>query len=209
MTDSPPPSSQSPEPGRAHRAATSSTPRFQAIRNAARPHAQGLGTSNRRSRGGTFQERAADAVLNSFAIVGELVDDFQNADRFFKYKALVLFLWLASAVGAFGIACPSTGPRNTIRAHLVVAGDPAAPVYMVKNQSGELWQDVEIIVNGRYRSTLAQLEAAGSLTISPAVIFDSTGNRAPSGLHVTDIEVRVTEPGGAAILLKGGERQKE
>ncbi len=148
-------------------------------------------------------------MLNAFAIVGELVDDVQNADRFFKYKALVLVLWLASAVGAFGVACPASGPRNTIRAHLVVAGDASSPVYMVKNESGELWQDVEILVNGRYRSTLAQLDAAGSLTISSAVIFDSSGNRAPSSMRVTEIEVRVTEPEGAAVLLKGGEVQRE
>jgi hypothetical protein len=165
--------------------------------------------SSRKTPPGGLKERAADTVLNAFAIVGELVDDVQTADRFFKYTALVLVLWLASAVGAFGVACPAIGPRNTIRAHLVVAGEPSAPVYMVKNESGELWQDVEILVNGRYRSTLAQLEASGRLTISSAVIFDSAGNRPPSSLRVTEIEVRVAEPEGAAILLKGGEAQRE
>jgi hypothetical protein len=155
------------------------------------------------------RDRAADALLNTLAVLGELVEDFKTADRFFKYKALVLALWLASAVGAFGVACPSTAAHNNIDARLIVGGEPAAPIYMVKNASDEVWQDVEIVVNARYRSTMAQLEPEGSLTISSAVIFDATGNRAPSGLEVTEIEVHIGEPEGSALLLKEGAIQNE
>lgn len=145
-----------------------------------------------------------DTVLNAFSVLGELVEDFRTADRFLKYKALVLGLWLLSAVGAFGVACPARGPSNTMSARLVVGGDASAPIYMVKNGSEEPWRDVEILVNGAYRSTMSQLEAEGSVTISPAVIFDASGERPPSGLRVTDIEVHVGDPEGAAILLKRG-----
>jgi len=177
------------------------------VRNAARPWTPP--TPGRRPTSSRPRDRAADALLNSLAVLGELVEDFKTADRFFKYKALVLALWLASAVGAFGVACPSTATHNDIDARLIVGGEPSAPIYMVKNASDEIWQDVEIIVNRKYRSTLAQLDPEGSLTISSAVLFDATGGRAPTELQVTEIEVQVAEPEGSAHLLKGGAIQGE
>jgi hypothetical protein len=151
------------------------------------------------------KERTADTVLNAFSILGEVLEDFRRADRYFKYKALVLVCWLAAVVAAFAVAFPDLSPRNPIRAHLVVSGEGASPVYMVENLSNGPWQDVEIIVDGRYRATQTQLESNGGITLSPAVLFDADGRRAPSTLRIADIEVRVTDPEGTVTLLQGGE----
>jgi hypothetical protein len=148
-----------------------------------------------------LQEGAVDTLLNSLSILGEVLEDFRTADRFFKYKALVLVLWLSLTVGAFGVACPQTGPRNDINAHLVASGD----IYMVKNESTEPWQDVEITVNGAWRATETRVEPnGGSITLSPAVLFDARGARAPSSLTITDIEVKVLEPEATVLLLQAG-----
>lgn len=153
-----------------------------------------------------LREGAIDTILNSFSILGEVVEDFRRSDRFFKYKAGVITLWLALSVGAFGVACPSTGPSNDIHAVLVVSGEASAPIYMVKNDSSDVWQDVEIIVNdGAYRSTMSQLAAeGGSATLSAAVLFDADGKRAPAKLNISHILVKVREPEGEVELLKGG-----
>jgi len=153
-----------------------------------------------------LQEGAADTILNTFSILGEVVEDFKNSDRFFKYKAMVITLWLALSVGAFGVACPSSGVTNDIEAVLVVSGETNAPIYMVKNDSSDVWQDVEILVNGgAYRSTMTQLAAeGGSATLSAAVLFDAEGKRAPARLNITDIVVKVREPEAEVELLKGG-----
>jgi hypothetical protein len=155
-----------------------------------------------------MQERTADTVLNAFSILGEVFEDFRRADRYFKYKAMVLGLWLASVVGAFGVACPDAGPRNPIRAHLVVSGESAVPIYMVQNLSNGTWQDVEIIVDGRYRATQSQLESNAGVTLSSAVLFDSDGARAPAALRISDIEVRVNDPEATVLLLQAGEPQQ-
>lgn len=152
-----------------------------------------------------LQEGAVDTLLNSVSILGEVIEDFRRSDRYFKYKALVLTLWLFSAVGAFGVACPSTGPSNDIHATLIVSGEANSPIYMVKNDSSDAWQGVEIIVNGAYRSTMNQLSAeGGSATLSPAVLFDADGKRAPARLSINDIVVKVREPEGEVKLLAGG-----
>lgn len=180
-----------------------SNPAMQQVRSAAR--AQPLEPEAKKAASERLKEGAADTVLNSFSILSEVVDDFKSSDRFFKYKALVLTIWLLLSVGAFGVACPSSGPSNEINAVLVRAGDAASPVYMVKNESNEAWQDVEIVVNGKYRSTMSQLEAGGgNATLSPAVLFDEAGHRAPNSLQIADIVVKVRDPEAEVSLLRGG-----
>jgi hypothetical protein len=109
-------------------------------------------------------------------------------------------------IGAFGIACPSTGPTNDISAVLVVSNDSSGrQIFMVKNDGPEAWQDVEIVVNGQYRSTQSQIaQEGGNLTLSSAVLFDDQGKRAPASIQITDIVVKVREPEGEVPLLKGG-----
>lgn len=180
-----------------------SNPRLQQVQSAAR--AQPLAPEERKITTQRLREGAADTILNSFSILGEVVEDFRSSDRFFKYKAMVISLWFLLAIGSFGVACPSTGPSNDINAVLVVSGDASLPIYMIKNESTETWQDVEIIVNGTYRSTMSQMPGeGGNATLSSAVLFDEKGNRAPSKLQFTDIVVKVREPEAEVSLLRGG-----
>jgi hypothetical protein len=180
-----------------------SNPRLQAVQSAAR--AQPLAPEDRKITGSRIREGAADTILNSFSILGEVVEDFKSSDRFFKYKAMVISLWFLLAIGSFGVACPSTGPSNDINAVLVVGNDGVSNVYMVKNESTEAWQDVEIIVNGTYRSTMSNMPAeGGNATLSSAVLFDDKGKRAPDGLNITDIVVKVRDPEAEVSLLQGG-----
>lgn len=180
-----------------------SNPRLQAVQSAAR--AQPLAPVEGGLSGKRLREGAADTLLNSFSILGEVVEDFRSSDRFFKYKALVISLWFLLAIGSFGIACPSTGPSNDINAVLVVSGEATAPIYMVKNESTDIWKDVEIIVNGKYRSTMTQLPGeGGNTTLSSAVLFDDNGKRAPSTLPITEIVVKVRDPEGEVALLRDG-----
>ncbi|MBL9037624.1 MAG: hypothetical protein JNG84_03815 [Archangium sp.] len=152
-----------------------------------------------------LKEGAIDTLLNSVSVLAELVEDFRSSDRFFKYKAMVLGTWLFLSLSTFAVACPSQGPANDIEAHLVVVKNTSStPIYMVKNNSVETWNDVEVIVNGVYRSTTAQVPSSDSIGLSPAVLFDAEGQHAPASLSVSDIEVRVLEPEGRVKLLVGG-----
>ena len=118
----------------------------------------------------------------------------------------MISLWFLLGIGSFGVACPSGGgPSNDINAVLVVSADTSGPIYMIKNESPDTWKDVEIIVNGTYRSTMSQMPGeGGNATLSSAVLFDDKGARAPSKLQVTDIVVKVREPEAEVALLRGG-----
>ncbi len=171
-----------------------------------RPQGQPSGKALSKER---LREGAVETLINSVSILSEVIDDFRSSDRFFKYKALVLATWAFLSVSSVAVACTGHGPANDIGAALIVGGDSSRTIYMIKNEGLAPWKDVEIIVNGGYRSTLSQVEAnGGSVTLSPAVLFDGQGNKAPAKLSITDIELRTTEPEGKANLLVGGVQQK-
>jgi hypothetical protein len=164
------------------------------------PEAQTLSGKER------LKEGLVDTLQNSVSILGELVDDFRSADRFFKYKALVLGGWFVLSVCSLGVACPgNTRPSNDIGVALVVSRSDVVPVYMVKNDSTEEWNNVLITVNGKYSSSLSRLEPnGGNITLTSAVLFDDDGKRAPSNLVVQDIMVAVQDPEGTVVVLKAG-----
>jgi hypothetical protein len=143
--------------------------------------------------------------LNAVAILREVIEDFRSSDRFFKYKALVIFLWLFLSASSLGVGCTSGGASNPLEAKLVVSSDGSNQVYMVKNESETVWQDVELLVNGRYRATLTQLEAhGGNMTLTPVVLFEENGDRAPKGLVFDELKVIVANPEAQVTLLRGG-----
>ena len=189
-------------------AATPSNPNMRAVRSAMRD--QPLAAEPRKKLDkAVIKEGAVDTLLNSVSILSELADDFRSSDRFFKYKAGVLVVWLMLSVTSVGVACGNQGPTNDINAVLVVGGDAAKTIYLVKNESLEVWQDVEVAVNGKYRATLAQMEAnGGSIALSPAVLFDPAGAKAPANLVITDIVITVSEPNETVTLLRGGQLVK-
>ncbi len=154
-----------------------------------------------------LREGTIDTVLNATTILGELMEDFRNSDRFFKYKAGVLFTWLLLSVTSLGVACPpSDQSSNDLEARLIANRSEATPVFMVKNDGTDPWENVVITVNGKYHATMTRIEGGGgNVTLTGAVLFDADGKRAPSSLVITDIEMKVQEPDGAAVLLRGGE----
>lgn len=147
---------------------------------------------------------AAETVLNGAGLLRDVWDDFKSSDRYFKYKAMVLVSWLLLTVTSVGVACPRSGfGSNSFGARLVVAGDASAPIYMVKNDSPEPWQDVEVLVNGEYRSTAAQVDSNREITLSPVILYNATGARAPADLRITEIEVQIADD--RVTLLQGGQ----
>lgn len=158
----------------------------------------------RRNTGELLAAGATDTALNAVGLLRDVWDDFQSSDRYFKYKAAVLACWLTLTVTSVGIACPTSSFRtNAIGARLVIAGDAASPIYMVKNDSTEPWQDVEVLVNGQYRSTAAQVDAQREITLSPVVLYDDKGARAPSDLRISEIVVQIADD--KVSLLQGGQ----
>jgi len=180
-----------------------STPSLQAVRSANR--AEPLAGTKEKEK---VKDRAVDVILNAFGLLRDMADDFKHSDRFFKYKVLVLGVWLICTCSSFLVACPGQAPTNTIGAHLIESSDATntKKVYMVKNESTDHWQGVEVVVNGAYRATTGQVEPNGEVGLN--ILFDADGKRAPSNMVITDIELHVTDPEANFVMLRGGVEER-
>jgi hypothetical protein len=145
---------------------------------------------------------AENTALNALSILRETWEDFRNSDRFFKYKAAIIALWIGLSVTSFAVACPGTGNSNRIGAKLVTTEVSGRPVVSIQNAGDDKWEDVLVLVNTSYRAAVASIDPDQTVTLTPKQWVGPDGQTAPSDLKVSDVEVRTSE--GNTVLLVGG-----
>jgi len=147
---------------------------------------------------------AASTALNVRAILRETWEDFRNSDRYFKYKALILAAWTLLTVFGVAVACPGPSVHRdpSLGARLVVGEEGEHPALVLNNESDLAWQEVIIVVNGRYRAAISHVEPHAFVTITPKQLMGDNGKLAPSDVRFTDVELR-TRKGSAVLLQKG------
>jgi hypothetical protein len=148
---------------------------------------------------------AASTALNVAAILRETWEDFRNSDRYFKYKAVILVVWAVLSLFGIGVACPTPSVHRdpSLGARLVVGDASERPALVLHNESDVAWQDVLIIVNGRFRAAISHVEPHAFITVTPKQLMGDNGKLAPSDLRATDVELRTHK--GSAVLLEHGE----
>jgi hypothetical protein len=148
---------------------------------------------------------ATSTALNVAAILRETWEDFRNADRYFKYKAVILASWAVLSLIGVGVACPgpSVHRDTSLGARLVLGEQTEHPALVLHNESDAAWQDVLIVVNGRYRAAVSHVEPHAFVTVTPKQLMGDNGKLAPSDLRASDVELRTRR--GSAVLLEHGE----
>lgn len=146
---------------------------------------------------------ATNAALNGVSILKELAQDFQERDRFFKFKALILGSWLGLSVLSIGIACPRQNlETGALGARVVDPKIAGRPTLMIYNESKEPWRDVIFVVNGDFRASVEVVKPGDFITLTPKQLMNSAG-AAPSDMPMRNLELRTKD--GTATLLRNGE----
>lgn len=146
---------------------------------------------------------ASNAALNGVSILKELVQDFRERDRFFKFKALILGSWLALSVLSIGVACPHKDlETGALGARVVDPKIPGRPTLMIYNESKDPWRDVIFVVNGDFRASVELVKPGDFITLTPKQLMNSAG-AAPSDMPMRNLELRTKD--GTATLLRNGE----
>lgn len=136
---------------------------------------------------------ASNQALNALSIVKEMVGDFRQRDRFFKYKAGIVASWLALTVASFAIACPGSSMRTgDMDARLVLSDKLDWPSVTIWNESKKAWKDVTLIVNGQYRAAVPSVAAGEFITITPKQLMGNSGT-APADLRFEALEMRSSD----------------
>src|SRR5262249_19018469 len=88
-------------------------------------------------------EKATDLALNAWSLLREGYQGFQRSSLYFKYRVLIVATWGVLSFTGMGVACSAgLGSRNALGARLVVSWVNDQPVYMVVNDSEDVWEDV-------------------------------------------------------------------
>jgi hypothetical protein len=150
---------------------------------------------------GTRQEAAKEAFLdviyNARSMAAELVDDFRASDRFFKYKAGVLFLWALLIMTAMAVSCPATSefdePSNSLDAKVLVKKvgklDGSFTAILIENSSGKDWGDTLLKLNNTYTHALADLQAGTKAVVQIDKFSGPGGSTPPPDLKVQKLEI--------------------
>ncbi|QRO01663.1 hypothetical protein JRI60_22880 [Archangium violaceum] len=152
-----------------------------------------------------LKSESANVALNAVSVVKEKVDEFRQQDRFFKYKAFIVAGWVLLSMLTVG-ATWARGTKDTgdFGAKLVPVTSRSSVTIM--NKSEEPWLDVLVIIKDRkgaeWRASVARVEPAKEVTISPKQLLGADGRAAPADIGIVGVEMRTSE--GRAVLLENG-----
>ncbi|XXF80962.1 hypothetical protein P2318_14720 [Myxococcaceae bacterium GXIMD 01537] len=149
---------------------------------------------------------ASNAALNAVSILKELVQDFRERDRFFKFKAMILGGWLVLSALGIAVSCPKQGlETGGLGARVVDPKIKGRPTLMIYNESDEPWVDVIFIVNTDFRASVEAVKPGDFVTLTPKQLMSPSG-AAPADMPMRNLELRTRD--GKATLLRNGETVK-
>ena len=127
----------------------------------------------------------------------------KNTERHVRTKAIIVGAWVVLSVTSLVAACPSSLQRgNALGAELVTASVADHPVYMVKNESRRAWNDVIVVVNGKFRAATAVVQPGNNITFGPKQLLGNNGQLAPDDLKISELELRTSD--GRLTLMAAG-----
>jgi hypothetical protein len=134
----------------------------------------------------------------------DLADGFRKSGRSFKLRAAIVGTWVVLALLSLWVACPPSGPRNSLGAvaRLDTGGIMGAQV-LVQNEGQELWTDVVFTLDDGWRLSRRTVRAGDKLVLSVSS-FSQEGQVAPAELKPRQLRIECAE--GRATLPLGPRR---
>ncbi len=131
-----------------------------------------------------------------------LLDGFRRTGRWQKVRLGLVGGWIAASLLALWIACPSSGPGNSLGADVHVLKDSllGGQQILVRNESDVVWTDVVVTLDGTWRHGVRALRPREQVVLSPSQ-FDRAGEAAPRDLRPRKLQVECRE-GSASFDLR-------
>jgi hypothetical protein len=95
-------------------------------------------------------------------------EDFRRADRFFKMRLSVVGAWVLLSLVTLWVACPSSGPTNSLGADVQVLRESlvGGQQLLVRNESSEIWTDVVLTLDDGWRYAHRTMRPHDQLVLS-------------------------------------------
>jgi hypothetical protein len=138
-------------------------------------------------------QRAATAardVAKDFA--QDLAEGVRRSSRYVRMRAAILASLAVVTLASVWIACPSSGPTNDLGAEVKLGESFLGTQILVRNESGDLWTDVSITLDGGWKLERRTVRPGDELVVSVAQ-FTKDGAYAPRDLRPETVTIDCRE----------------
>jgi hypothetical protein len=133
--------------------------------------------------------------------VAGVVEGFRRAGRWKRWRLGFVAGWIAASLLALFIACPRTGPANSLGADVQVLKDSLlGQQILIRNESDDVWTDVVLTLDGGWRHVVRTLRPREQVVLSPSQ-FDRAGEAAPVDLRARRLSIECGQ-GSASVDLR-------
>ncbi len=150
-----------------------------------------------------------DLARGALGAAGDLASDlaeaYRKSTRYVRLRSAVIASWLLLSIVTLWAACPSSGPVNTLgaEAQLLSRSDPGMLLgtqVFVANESGKVWTDVVLTLDGGWRYEKKTIRPGDKLVVSIGE-FKKDGAGAPGELEPRSVTIEC-EQGRATAPLR-------
>ncbi|HET8722622.1 MAG TPA: hypothetical protein VFM53_00360 [Anaeromyxobacteraceae bacterium] len=133
--------------------------------------------------------------------VAGLAEGFRRTGRWKRMRLGFVGGWLVASVVALFIACPRSGPANSLGADVQLLRDSLlGQQILVRNESDVVWTDVVLLLEGGWRHEVRTLRPREQVVLSPSQ-FDRAGEPAPRDLRPRRLSIECGQ-GSATVDLR-------
>jgi hypothetical protein len=126
--------------------------------------------------------------------VSGIADGFRKAGRWQRMRLGIVGGWVAASLLALWIACPSSGPGNSLGADVQVLKESllGGQQILVRNESDSVWTDVTLVLDGSWKNSQRTVRPREQVVLSPAQ-FQRAGEPAPRELRPRTLAIECRE----------------
>jgi hypothetical protein len=126
--------------------------------------------------------------------VSGIADGFRKAGRWQRLRLGIVGGWVAASLLALWIACPSSGPANSLGADVQVLKESllGGQQILVRNESDAVWNDVTLVLDGSWKNSQRTVRPREQVVLSPAQ-FQRAGEPAPRDLRPRTLLIECRE----------------
>ncbi len=126
--------------------------------------------------------------------VSGIADGFRKAGRWQRMRLGIVGGWVAASLLALWIACPSSGPANSLGADVQVLKESllGGQQILVRNESDAVWNDVTLALDGSWKNSQRTVRPREQVVLSPAQ-FQRAGEPAPRDLRPRTLLIECRE----------------
>jgi hypothetical protein len=126
--------------------------------------------------------------------VSGIADGFRKAGRWQRMRLGIVGGWVAASLLALWIACPSSGPANSLGADVQVLKESllGGQQILVRNESDAVWNDVTLVLDGSWKNNQRTVRPREQVVLSPAQ-FQRAGEPAPRDLRPRTLLIECRE----------------